>query len=1400
MPAKFIPIGEPANDGERQALRHLVEGLPDAFTVYGNPWLVERTGVVYELDAVVVAPHAVFVVEIKSYRGRIEGTDHDWWIPERIRSPLKLNRLTAQVLKGHLRGQGYQAGQVWVEGLIFLSGTEQCGVKGPASQDRLHTRRTILTSLQDLELASRLSQGRAHASAPSSAADAALLHLFTGAKAEGARGGPRPVRRVREYEIVAELDHHDAYTELLGKNALSGVQRVLRVYAAPAFATEPVRERVVERARWEAQVLGRLGRIEGILAADPPFSDEAGVVLPLEHFEGITLTTWVLKYGPDSRGAGGTGGAAHSPADLRTRVDLWLRIAAAIEAAHVQGVVHRLLRADAILVEDRKEPREVRVTGFDLAKQIGGDGTISLPPMAEDRLVTAAPEVVLRFSDASPASDQFSLGALLALLLTGRPLFETTRQLSAAGRLLRRVQDIAPRVPLRLDEAVQRMLALRPIERFGTLAEAMTAVRASRDPDARSLPPPPETAPALDPDDLPAGARVGTDYEILGRLGQGGMAIVYAAKHVISGRTRALKIARSSSAAEDAIRGEYEALVRLDHPNVVRVIDLTKMVEGRTTLVMERVGGETLRQWRARLTAESLRADPSVERRLAEDLLAGLEYLELQGVTHKDLKPDNLLVGDGRLTIIDFSLAKMPEEASYGGTALYRDPASARWTHATDRFAAALCLFELYTGRHAFEGRAPEPGLAPQIADDDLEPSGLAAFFRKALDPAIERRFPSARAMRDALLVALGEDEPAPASRPVFSAIDATTPLRLSGLSQRAVHALERCRVSTVVELLALPAEQVRAIHAIGTKTASEIVALQVELRARGVGEGAPIASRRDPAVVPELASSPEPVQKLPLTAAMRDALACAGFPTVGSVAALSAPQIRGITGIGPRKASKVVEALQDFRDRSPADPSASTMDALWDLASLPLSERERVAIERCVGVTGDPEIQGEVAASLGKTQPAISNELRDGLARIDRAALADAERAVDDLIDSFGGLVRASVVAARLEEAWPAGRVSGLGIVRLLVRLTSRAHLVEVGGSEPLLAQPIFDKETLRAFAAAVLRFAGTWPPVEPEAARRSLAALLPQYHGDPLALGVRLAEDVAIAETGHLFIPPLEPAHSLDFVLRQARDEIRLVELETRVRRIFGDAAPFPVDHEHLLSVLSKLDCQVLGEVVLPGRSGSVVARPPLAADDVPAALQAGVGASRRPEEIVRDMLRDAATSRGFRMLVVPPESIAAIGRSVAAAIGGRFVSFEDAFFGAHAAELTALERAERFTAQRGALTEAAEATLFDLLDEHGKAGNVNVLGDTALFALCDALDLPRRLYDETLSGSRGFWVLVVPGVIHNRQPRFNEDLPMWHLEGATLPLMRELGGEGESTQRRQGAKTQGGEGGWG
>jgi hypothetical protein len=228
MAAKFIPVGEPAHDAERQALRFLVEGLPDGYIVYGNPWVVEHSGTVYEIDAVVVAPHAIFAVEIKSYRGAIEGTDHDWWVPERIPSPIKLNRKTAQVLHAQLKHENVHAGRVWVQGLVFLSATTNVGVRGPASLDRIHTRKTILAALQDNALVCRLSRRRDLT--PSSEATADLHRLLT-----GTRTAVRPARKIREYEITGVVDRQDTYAEYIGRNTLSGDSRVLRVYAIPPW-------------------------------------------------------------------------------------------------------------------------------------------------------------------------------------------------------------------------------------------------------------------------------------------------------------------------------------------------------------------------------------------------------------------------------------------------------------------------------------------------------------------------------------------------------------------------------------------------------------------------------------------------------------------------------------------------------------------------------------------------------------------------------------------------------------------------------------------------------------------------------------------------------------------------------------------------------------------------------------------------------------------------------------------------------------------------------------------------------------------------------------------------------------------------------------------------------------
>jgi hypothetical protein len=268
-----------------------------------------------------------------------------------------------------------------------------------------------------------------------------------------------------------------------------------------------------------------------------------------------------------------------------------------------------------------------------------------------------------------------------------------------------------------------------------------------------------------------------------------------------------------------------------------------------------------------------------------------------------------------------------------------------------------------------------------------------------------------------------------------------------------------------------------------------------------------------------------------------------------------------------------------------------------------------------------------------------------------------------------------------------------------------------------------------------------------------------------------VRLHGDLKVTDRGQLFLPPVDPEQSLPWVIEHERLPLSLADLERRVFETFSGFAPLP-GRDHLPVLLARLDFTVQADQVVGGRTGSIEVRP-APSDDLPV----HVGRDRTWEETVRDMLIDAAESRGFRLIVSPPESHAEIGRSVAAALDARYLSFEDLWFTAHRDEVPRMERAERFSAQRPLLTRSAEDLVQDLLGTYGRPGERLVLGDTALWGLFQSLDLVRRLYDETLSGEHGFWVLVVPGVIHERQPLFNERDAMWHLEGVTLPLPKPL-----------------------
>jgi serine/threonine-protein kinase len=263
-------------------------------------------------------------------------------------------------------------------------------------------------------------------------------------------------------------------------------------------------------------------------------------------------------------------------------------------------------------------------------------------------------------------------------------------------------------------------------------------------------------------------------YEVLGVLGEGGMATVYKVRHLGLRSVHALKVLNAAFARNDEARARFleegRIQARVRHPNIVPVTEIvTQPVSG---LVMDFVEGPTLE---AHLGLHGPLTSREEVEALFFPLLDAMEIAHAAGVVHRDLKPANILLGmDARgevqPRITDFGVAHWAEGSAPKtrlgakmGTSLYMSPEQVRGGAAVDArsdvFALGAILYEVVTGEHAFaapsefetlaaitEGRYPDPrDRAPAVAPSILR------CIRVALCVRPKDRFPSCAAFRDAL-------------------------------------------------------------------------------------------------------------------------------------------------------------------------------------------------------------------------------------------------------------------------------------------------------------------------------------------------------------------------------------------------------------------------------------------------------------------------------------------------------------------------------------------------------------------------------------------------------------------------------------------------------------------------
>jgi serine/threonine protein kinase len=285
---------------------------------------------------------------------------------------------------------------------------------------------------------------------------------------------------------------------------------------------------------------------------------------------------------------------------------------------------------------------------------------------------------------------------------------------------------------------------------------------------------------------LEVGSRIGP-YEVVERLGAGGMGVVFRARDSRLARDVAIKLlppdTLHDASARARFRREALALASLSHPGIATLFDVLE-VDGESYLVMECVEGESLASRLARgpiPVGEAI----SVAAQIADALADAHEH----GIVHRDLKPANvMLTSRGRVKVLDFGIAKILEAAGDAsmrttasqtqgaiGTLLYMSPEQALGETVdgrSDVWSLGVLLAEMLLGAPPFQG-AGTLGLLNAIATDpppslrgraDVSPE-LERIVDRALAKRPEQRYASAAAMRDELAALLASGEPRPASR-----------------------------------------------------------------------------------------------------------------------------------------------------------------------------------------------------------------------------------------------------------------------------------------------------------------------------------------------------------------------------------------------------------------------------------------------------------------------------------------------------------------------------------------------------------------------------------------------------------------------------------------------------------
>ncbi|GKT09776.1 protein kinase [Desulforhabdus sp. TSK] len=757
--ARVIPIGQPANDSERKAIGFLRDHLPEGWLIFHN-FEMRQGEEVFEIDIALLAPHAVYLVDVKGTRGLIDVYGSKWYPEGRqpFHSPLAKLRSHARTMATIIRESNaglIELRKAHVHAAVLLTADDaavhdSAGVDGPDVTDFKH----CLKYFRDI---SRIPENRLDSI---TRFHSRIVKVITG------KARPKNAALVfRDWQVEEKLGGTDRYTEYRARHTLlgkSGGMARLRVYQADPYQEEAARKAEVKKISNAYRAVAHMPTHPNVLAVKDLFlSDDADkVVLVTEDLPGQVLHLHIKK--------------ARLALTFDQKLQVMRDVLSALDHAHRHEVIHRNLTPDAILVT---RGGQARVTGFDFAR-VGKDRTSTIADQIIDDLDAAyqAPECFkpqqLDPTQAGIASDLYAAGLVFYELLTGESPFEGIDQMMEAdGKFPMKPSEHRPDLPGGIDGWLQKFCEFDPEERHASAAVARKAL------DDIILP---EAGGELARDDggiknaadlelpedlrkLPRDFVLANRFAIQKKLGEGGFGAVYKVFDSYADVVRAIKIIdKDRRSVFERVCREYKALTNLpEHPHVVKVIWADRMADARQTpyIVFEYVEGLDVSDL---IESEALSLEDAV--RIARESAEGLAHLHRHGVYHQDVKPSNLLWTDKGVRIIDFNVAvtERDEARGGGGTRRYLPPDYSHSTEpdASDRmdrdlYALGISFYECLTGRYPFDEPTPPIRTRPKDPRQckgcgDLS-SSLVSVVLRMIAPERQDRFASAAELLAAL-------------------------------------------------------------------------------------------------------------------------------------------------------------------------------------------------------------------------------------------------------------------------------------------------------------------------------------------------------------------------------------------------------------------------------------------------------------------------------------------------------------------------------------------------------------------------------------------------------------------------------------------------------------------------